>query len=254
MNLPAEQGYVTAKNTLKENFGKPHIIAKAHIKKLENLPALKQADGPSLLEFARNLEIANRTLTSMGPEYESELSHVNTLRELNRKLPLFMRVKWTERAGTIIESDSRPNFEDFLKFVKGRARLVNNEFAEDLSVNTSKIRGKGQGVGGRFVQKSSTLTAGAQQTQDVNRESSSARQKCLFCSGIHRIWKCLAYKKLSYEDKRKFVQENRLCLKCLSRGHFLRTCPRAHFRCQQEGCNKEHHTLLHPPNYVSKRS
>jgi hypothetical protein len=90
---------------------------------------------------------------------------------------------------------------------------VNNEFAEDLSVNTSKIRGKGQGVGGRFVQKSSTLTASAQQTQDVNRESSSARQQCLFCSGVHRILKCLAYKKLSYEDKRKFVQENRLCLK-----------------------------------------
>ena len=253
VNLPAEKGYVTAKNTLKENFGKPHIIAKAHIKKLENLPALKRADGPSLLEFARNLEIANRTLTSMGPEYESDLSHVNTLRELNRKLPLFMRVKWTERAGTIIESGSRPNFEDFLKFVKRRARLVNNEFAEDLSVNTSKIRGKGQGVGGRFEQKSSTLTAGAQQTQDVNRESSSARQKCLFCSGVHRIWKCLAYKKLSYEDKKKFVQENRLCLKCLSRGHFLRTCPRAHFRCQQEGCNKEHHTLLHPPEIMSQR-
>jgi hypothetical protein len=83
VNLPAEQGYVIAKNTLKENFGKSHIIAKAHIKKLENLPALKQADGPSLFEVARNLEIANRTLTSMGPEYESELSHVNTLRELN---------------------------------------------------------------------------------------------------------------------------------------------------------------------------
>ena len=129
----------------------------------------------------------------MGPEYESELSHVNTLRELNRKIPLFMRVKWTERAGTIIESGSRPNFEDFLKFVKRRARLVNNEFAEDLSVNTSKIRGKGQGVGGRFEQKSSTLTAGAQQTQDVNRESSSARQKCLFCSGVHRIFILLFY-------------------------------------------------------------
>jgi hypothetical protein len=161
-------------------------------------------------------------------------------------------VKWTERAGTIIESGSRPTFEDFLKFVKGRARLV-NEFAEDLSVNTTKIRGKGQGVGGSFVQKSSTLTAGAQQTQEVNRESNLARQKCLFCSVVHRIWKCLAYKKLSYEDKRKFVQENRLCLKCFGRGHFLQTCPRAHFRCQQEGCNKEHHTLLHPPEITFQR-
>ena len=93
VNLPVEEGYYVAKNTLRENFGKPHIIAKAHIKKLENLPLLKQADGQSLLEFARHLEVAERTLTGMGPEYVSDLNQRNTLRELNRKLPLFMRVK-----------------------------------------------------------------------------------------------------------------------------------------------------------------
>ena len=64
--LPVGKGYITAKNTMKENFGKPHIIAKAHIKKLESLLPLKQADGPSLLEYARNLEIAHRTFSSMG--------------------------------------------------------------------------------------------------------------------------------------------------------------------------------------------
>ena len=78
MNLPVEEGYYVAKNTLHENFGKPHIIAKAHIKKLENLPPLKQADGQSLLEFARNLDVAERTLTGMGPEYVSDLNHTNT--------------------------------------------------------------------------------------------------------------------------------------------------------------------------------
>ena len=248
VNLPAEQGYMTAKNTLKENFGKPHIIAKAHIKKLVGLPPLKQADGPTLLEYARNLEIAHRTLSSMGPEYESELSHVNTLRELNRKLPLFMRVKWTERAGTIIESDSRPKFQDFLQFVKARARLVNNEFAEDLcAISTkSKEKGKGSGVTGRYVPKSSTLTAGMKGTQRENTDSKPMGIKCLFCSGIHRIWKCTAFMKSSYLDRRKFVQDHHLCMKCLSKGHFLRTCPKVHFRCQEKGCTKEHHTLLHP--------
>ena len=248
VNLPVGRGYITAKNTLKENFGKPHIIAKAHIKKLESLPPLKQADGPSLLEYARNLEIAHRTLSSMGPEYESELSHVNTLRELNRKLPLFMRVKWTESAGMIIESDARPKFQDFLQFVKARARLVNNEFAEDLCASTtrSKERGKGSGVTGRYVRKSSTLTAGMKKTHQENQDSRPIGVKCLFCSGTHRIWKCAAFMKLSYPDRKKFVQDHHLCMKCLSKGHFLRTCPKVHFRCQEKGCTKEHHTLLHP--------
>ena len=95
VNLPVDEGYHVAKSALRENFGLPHIIAKAHIKKLEDLPPLKQADGASLLEFSRHLDVANRTLSGMGPEYVSDLNHTNTLRELNKKLPQFMRVKWT---------------------------------------------------------------------------------------------------------------------------------------------------------------
>ena len=49
-----------------------------------------------------------------------------------------MRVKWTERAGIIIESDARPKFQVFLQFVKARARLVINEFAEDLCASTRR--------------------------------------------------------------------------------------------------------------------
>ena len=66
VNLPEEHGYQAAKETLRENFGKPHIIAQAYIKKLENLAPLKQVNGQRLLEFARHLEVANRTLAGMG--------------------------------------------------------------------------------------------------------------------------------------------------------------------------------------------
>ena len=126
VNLPVDEGYYIANSTLRKNFGRPHIIAKAHVKKLEDLPPLKQADGASLLEFDRHLDVANRTLSGMGPEYVSDLNHTNTLRELNRKLPLFMRVKWTECAGRIISFGAKPKFADFLKHLKDRAALVNN--------------------------------------------------------------------------------------------------------------------------------
>ena len=141
VDLPEEYGYQAAKETLRENFGKPHIIAQAYIRKLENLAPLKQVSGQSLLEFARHLEVANRTLAGMGSEYTDELDHVNTLKLLNRKLPGFMRVKWTERAGEIIEGGSRPKFLHFLQFVKRQATLVNNEFGEDL-VTFSSDKGR----------------------------------------------------------------------------------------------------------------
>ena len=98
---------------LRQNFGKPHIIARAHITKLVELPNLKKVDRSSLLEFARHLDSTNRTLKGMGPEYISDLNHMNTLKELNRKLSIFMRAKWTEVAGKIFEAGSRPTFDDF---------------------------------------------------------------------------------------------------------------------------------------------
>ena len=33
----------------------------------------------------------------------------------------------------------------------------------------------------------------------------------------------------------------------LFRSHYARVCPKTNFKCQKEGCNKEHNTLLHPP-------
>ena len=55
-NLPASD----------ENFGKPQIIAGAHIEKLLNLPNLKNADGAFLLEFGRQLDTTDRTLTGLS--------------------------------------------------------------------------------------------------------------------------------------------------------------------------------------------
>ena len=75
-------------------------------------------DGPSLLEFSRHLETTDRTLTGMGTEYVADLNHMNTLRELTKRLPMLLQAKWTECAGKIIVSDQRPKFGDFVKFIK----------------------------------------------------------------------------------------------------------------------------------------
>ena len=68
VNLSVSEGYESAKKTLEEHFGLPHVIAKTHLKKLEHLPPLKVSTGSTLLEFARHLEIAERTLRGMNPE------------------------------------------------------------------------------------------------------------------------------------------------------------------------------------------
>ena len=169
VNLPVSEGYESAKKTLKENFGLPHVIAKAHVKKLEHLPPLKVSTGATLSEFARHLEIAERTLRGMGPEFVSDLNHTNTLMELNRKLPYFMRGKWAECAGRIIESGRRPNFSDFLRFVKDRAKLINNEFGEDLVQSFSREKKGVNERGGRSILKINSFTTKAEPCQIGNQ-------------------------------------------------------------------------------------
>ena len=110
-------------------FQTPH----AQIKKLLGLPSLKNVDGPYLLEFGSQLDTADRTLTGMGAEHVADLDHMNTLRELTKKIPMFLRAKWTECTGKIIVSDHRPKFQDFVKFIKERAKLVENECGHDMN-------------------------------------------------------------------------------------------------------------------------
>ena len=108
------------------------MIAEAHVKKLLGLPCLKNVDGPALLEFSRHLDTADRTLTGLGAEYVSDLNHMNTLQELAKKLPMFLRGRWTECAGKIIGLSCRPKSKDFVTFVKENAKLVDNEFSREM--------------------------------------------------------------------------------------------------------------------------
>lgn len=247
VNLPVDEGYLVAKSTLRENFGLPHIIAKAHIRKLENLRPLRQADGTSLLEFSRHLEVASRTLSGMGSEYVSDLNHMNTLRELNKKLPLSLRVKWTECAGRIISSGSRPKFADLLKFLKERAALVNNEFGEDLTPSPSKENARQRDQRARAPKMITSLTSGVSGQQRNLHRGNQSRPVCAVCHGQHGVWRCQRFKNQPIRDKWKLVQEQSLCIKCLQAGHLARSCPKTYFKCQVDGCNKEHNTLLHPP-------
>lgn len=248
VSLPPEDGYRIAKETLYENFGKPHVVAEAHIKKLLNLPSLRNGDGPSLLQFARHLKTAQRTLTGMGSSYVADLDHMHVFRELAKKLPMYIRSKWAEFAGNLFELTQRPRFAHFLDFVKARAKLVNKEFGRDLTISYSRSRPSSKDSGGSVGRTEERV-----QSFVVNERSG-----CEVCSGPHRIWNCERFKKCEYKTKRKIVLSNGLCNKCLGKGHIARTCPKIHFKCREIGCGQSHHTLLHFPkdenNSSSKQS
>ena len=131
----------------------------------------------------------------------ADLNHMNTLRELAKKLPMFLRAKWTERAGSILESDGRPKFADFVKFIKGRARLMDNEFGRDMTNAVPKERDKKDKVKSGVT----TLTTGLGPSQDKHRGSGGGAtfpdQTCPLCSSKHPIWRCERFTDLSHNEK-----------------------------------------------------
>lgn len=58
-------------------------------------------------------------------------------------------------------------------------------------------------------------------------------------------------RKWSVEERKTFVRNNKLCLDCLTTGHFVRACPKSSF-CKVDGCTGKHSTFLHPEDKLDK--
>jgi len=79
-----------------------------------------------------------------------------------------------------------------------------------------------------------------------------AKTVCYHCSKHdHPVYKCESFAKASMAARLNTVIENRLCFRCLNKGHSAREC-RVRFLCDIDKCGKRHHRLLHSKE-VSKR-
>ena len=69
----------------------------------------------------------------------------------------------------------------------------------------------------------------------------------------HPLYTCKMFQGLSRECKMGIVKDNKLCLNCLSSGHFLKECPSGQL-CKK--CHQPHHSLLRvdPKSEDSKAS
>ena len=243
VNLPIGQRYSEAWKTLSKNFGQPHMVVGAHMRRLREYN-LRRVDAESLMDFARKLKDVKRVLSSMGPLYVSRLDNEDTIVMLMKKLPdEGLKRKWTDVAGDLICSKGQADFSDFVNFIQKQADRLNNRFSEELKSalpQYEKERRHGNREKQDLLFKATTLAT----QSEGNRESADtgpATLKCYRCSGPHAIWQCETFKTASYEDQLQTIHQKKLCGSCLAHGQFSRSCPKP-------GCGKKHHFLLHPPD------
>ena len=72
---------------------------------------------------------------------------------------------------------------------------------------------------------------------------------CFVCKDNHPLWRCRVFLDKTPTNRAKVVAENKLCFSCLKGNHFFRQCPQPR-KCNKDGCNSSHNTLLHSAERV----
>ena len=238
VNLPEGARYSEARKTLQENFGQPHMVADAHLKRLKELQ-LKRADAPSLMDFARRLEDTRRILTSMGHRYVNRLDNEDTIIMLMRKLPEeSLKRKWADKAGDLIKAKGQAEYTDFVNFIKKTANRLNNRFGQELKFSSTD---RSPNSNASKNNQPLVTTLGTKCSEEKPNTIT-----CPKCCGRHGVWRCQSFKSASLPERLKIVKQHKLCRRCLAKGHFAKACDK-NFTCRKAGCGKEHHYLLHSP-------
>ena len=242
LSMQDARGYDEARRLLLERYGQPYKIATAFVERLTKGPQIKAEDGPGLQRLSILLTSCKNTLTAIG--YLNKLENPESMKKIIERLPFSLKQKWRETVDNIMQREKREaSFKDIAAFVETRARVTTHPIFGNISndarrtdlVNTKRQHhqhGKSYAVQGRHI-------------PTADEASKGRKIVCPSCNSSHWLSQCEKFKKMSVDDRYKFVRSKKLCINCLTPGHYVRECPKTSF-CRVQNCTTSHSTFLHP--------
>ncbi|XP_074659583.1 uncharacterized protein LOC141912256 [Tubulanus polymorphus] len=229
--------YARSLKELKFVFGHRVHVARAYIGSITNGPPTNSYDSISLRSFYISVRDCLITLKQMN--YLSEIGSSDLLQKVVKRIPIDKRSKWNEFVRRISRQRDPTLFDleswlkdcvdaDFGPFSlqQNRLKLKRNNFSSN-ALGSRKIN-----VNNSTKQMSSSCVSGGKIFE------------CVICSGSHSVSNCGDFIDKSVDERFALVKRLRLCINCLSPGHFIATC-KSLSCCKEPGCGKRHHTLLH---------
>jgi len=117
-----EQDYQNAKAELKKEFGRPYVLARAYIDKIEKWPNIKTNDGDALSRLTIFLTKCKGSMASLR-----HLQQLNTdlyLQKIVAKLPHAIQREWCKYVGRCEDKNEDIDFGKLVSFVEKQARIV----------------------------------------------------------------------------------------------------------------------------------
>ena len=206
--------YVEAVKCLEARYNRPKLIHQAHVKKIAEIPALKDGSGRELRRLHDTALQHIRALKTMG--HEPDGTFITSFLQL--KLDQTTLFEWQKHDQASTDVSHYGNLLDFLNL---RAQA-----SETLTPETRKP------YKGDHTRKHTPF-----------RSAAVVSDKCIVCkTEKHALFTCPDFKSMSQDKMMSTLRSNGLCLNCLRPGHFSRQCPSSN-RCRK--CQGRHHTLIH---------
>ncbi|XP_067945018.1 uncharacterized protein [Watersipora subatra] len=226
--LKSDMAYLTAKQKLKDRFGSDFAVAEAFRSKLQQWPKLRANDHTGIQKFA---DFLGQCQTAM--QQIDELAVLNDSQQnimLMSKLPDWLANRWKRQVVKHKKVNGKfPKFEEFVKLLGDESDIVNDPTLMSCLASADD-----------FKQAKSP-----EKPKSMARLSSSNNdgQRCTFCNiPNHRVTECKRFANKTQDERKSFVQENKLCWACLKPSHRSSQC-RHKAKCTR--CSGPHPTALH---------
>jgi len=239
--------YEQAISLLEEEYGNEHRTATAYLQRLENWPTIKSEDGEALRKLSIYLLTCSNNMGSMNTI--NQLNSPKEIMNVVMKLPYELRKSWRNRTMELTENKKCVEFRHLVEFVRKHSKLTNQPLFGKI-----KDSGRENNIKPALDDKNRFLGVRAMATKVVATGDSQplpqspAERYCYYCrKNNHNIDYCYFFKEMSYDEKMKYFDKNRLCYGCAKPGHFSKGCSQ---RQTCKLCQRKHPTILHNDNFV----
>ncbi|XP_054746184.1 uncharacterized protein LOC129250602 [Anastrepha obliqua] len=211
--------YEEAWDLLKSRYKVMRVIVEGHFRAMANVKRAASDTADAIKGVIDAFQQHIRELKALGRPVE--FWDDKLLYELVNKLDFETRKQWE----LSLVTHEPPSFEQLPPLLEVRCRSLSM-----LSSSTVLLPAMG---------KTASVCKSTNVFHAVQDQNSTG---CIFCNGPHKIYSCEKFRDLDANGKSKFVRESRLCMNCLSSGHYKAKC-NSTSACRI--CHQRHHTLLH---------
>ncbi|XP_038116955.1 uncharacterized protein LOC119769128 [Culex quinquefasciatus] len=226
--------------TLEMLFGRPEMLIHSLLQKVHNAPAPKPDRLETYIDFGLAVQLLCDHLEAGG--HEAHLNNPMLLFELVEKLPANAKLDWS----LYKERCSQVNLTTFACYMSALVKA-----ASDVTISYGSKQQQQQTRVAKLDKSGRDKNfCGAHSSEDVSQTpvkevtEKKAALACFVCKDLkHRVKDCAEFGKKTLEERRRIVEEYRLCSNCLG-VHGKKPC-RISDKCDIDGCQQQHHALLH---------